>query len=136
MPNESGAEALEALMGDPELLLSTIDEALERLSPFDLPVVELAAEAGEGEHYRSVKDGHPRYWIVDLLLDRQRDFWIDHICAKYCARKEHHEKKLDVLKAVFDGLISAHFSLPLPVATLAVYAVQSGFLDRICKCGQ
>lgn len=53
---------------------------------------------------------------------------------RYCEFKVRHAETANLLKAVFDALVSAVTQFPVPVATVSVYCLQSLMLDKICKC--
>jgi hypothetical protein len=55
---------------------------------------------------------------------------------RYCELKARYGETINLVKAVFDGWISAVTAFPIPAATVAAYCVQSLFLDRLCQCPQ
>lgn len=122
---------------DPEFLLDTIDRELGACDPAELPMVTLSAEDALLGRYRSVENGKPRHAVMEALLNIHDD-WILAVCVSsdYCARKTRHSETLNVIKAVIDSLLSAATKLPLPVATISAYCVQSLYLDRACKCDE
>jgi hypothetical protein len=128
-------EFLRRAIIDPEFLLDRIDIQLAAADPADLPMVVLSADDAMSGRYRSVEEGRPRHAVLEALLNLHGDL-IEGLCARidYCARKKRHAESLNMIKAVVDGLISASIQLPLPMATVGAYCVQSLYLDRVCEC--
>ena len=119
-----------------DLLLDEIDRELENVPLEELPLGIMSGnKEGEGK-YREVEEGRPKHRILEAMLDGVSSQLRAACCVhgKYCVFKKAHRDTIDVVKAVIDGLVSAAFVFPIPVATVAAYCVQSLFLDRLCQC--
>ncbi|MEJ8858650.1 hypothetical protein WKW79_29035 [Variovorax robiniae] len=130
---------LSMLASDPELLLDELDRALDELPMTALPAGVLSGqkdEDGAEGRYREVREGRPWHATVEALLRARMEPLKQAVCEKggYCALKRRHQSTVDVAKAVGDSLLSLVIKIPLPVATLSLYCVQSLFLDRLCDC--
>ncbi len=54
---------------------------------------------------------------------------------KYCEKRKTHSDDVSIASAIMDGLASAFIGIPIPAATLIVYLLKRGLLDRWCECG-
>ena len=127
---------IEGYLENPEHLLDDIDDALEQLAIEDLPLTYMSGDDEKSSSYRGIKDGRPFHSIIDAILLKIEPNIKEVFCKKlhYCELKKNHSATIDVAKAVFDGLIAAAVTFPIPIATVSAYCVQSLLLDRVCEC--
>jgi hypothetical protein len=127
---------IQGYLASPELLLDSIDQALEHVPVEQLPLSGMSGEEGKEASYREIEDGRPKHTILEAML-RNVNAELEHTCCVkvgYCKLIKSKAPTIDVAKAVLDGLISGAFTFPIPVATVTVYCIQSLYLDRLCKC--
>jgi hypothetical protein len=131
MPDNSTDRFFERVHADPSVLLDAIDEGLASVDPLDLPMVVLGDKPA-----RAVKTGRPFHAIMDAMLAGRVAELRVVVCdvGQYCAQSRKYKNTIDLMKAVNDSLVSSAFHVPLPIATVAAYCVQSLFLDRLCAC--
>jgi len=133
------SQQLATLMANPEVLLDEIDRALEQV-----PVESLPPAAPSGAHTlrsesppaREVRDGRPRHRVLDAILDSVADTLHEAICVRgdYCRLRARLGPTVDLAKAVMDSWLGTVTKIPLPLATVTAYCIQSLFLDRLCGC--
>ncbi|MCA1197777.1 hypothetical protein K9B35_07350 [Sphingomonas sp. R647] len=124
---------LEAMWRDPTYLLDQIDVGLDSQEIEDLPTWMLADEDGP---YRGIENGRPFHNILERVLESRRTALEEWACITfgYCHVKAEHGETIALAKAVCDGLASVWANVPLPLATISCYCVQSLFLDKLCEC--
>jgi hypothetical protein len=127
--------ALQALWNDPARLLDEIDSALDSHEIGELPIWSLSDEEDDSP-YREIEEGRPTHRVLDRILALHRDAMKEWACVKfgYCAAKTRHGETIALAKAVCDGMVSVWVKVPLPVATIGCYCVQSLYLDKLCEC--
>ena len=123
-------------LSNANLLLDTIDRQLENVPLEELPLGIMSGNKEGESGYRDMRNGRPVHRVLDAMLNSVSSQLRNACCVRagYCGFKKTHRDAIDVVKAVLDGLLSAAFVFPIPAATVAVYCVQSFFLDRLCQC--
>jgi len=127
---------LNSYINDPNTLLDDIDTALEKVPVEDLPLTTLSSDPSFEGGYRRVTDSRPRHLILEAILNSSHDKLKDLCCVRgcYCEMKKTHGETINLIKALLDGWASIAFALPIPIATVTAYCVQSLFLDQLCDC--
>lgn len=63
------------------------------------------------------------------------DVTLKNVCKVYCGnRSKFSGDSVQMACGMLDAFISSHFQAPWPLASLAVFTLRNGVIDRVCKC--
>jgi len=72
--------------------------------------------------------------LLQAAIHRDSDRIEKIICneMKYCDAR--NDERIQIVKGVLDGLLSAAIGFPVPIITLCEYVVRRKWLEPLCKC--
>ena len=81
-------------------------------------------------HVRKSKELYVDSWLRGIASDFK--YLLCEQCA-YCANRNQMDG-VNLAATIADAFLSSAASMPVPLATVAVYLVKKGILDKVCGC--